>query len=69
MVAVFGQPVNEIDEKSSVDNIENWDSFRHMNLIVALEEEFGVTFNDDDISGMTNFEVIRTVLHATESNQ
>jgi acyl carrier protein len=31
------------DEMSSVD-INGWDSFAHINLIVAIEEEFGVSF-------------------------
>ena len=67
MAAVFGR--DDIDEMSSVDTIENWDSLRHINLIVALEEEFGVTFDEPDIPGMTNFAVIRSVLQAMESLQ
>ena len=31
------------EEMSSVD-IDGWDSFAHINLIVAIEEKFGVSF-------------------------
>ena len=67
MAAVFGE--DRIEDTASVDTIENWDSLRHINLIVALEEEFGVRFNEEDIPDMTNFRTIRSVLQATENNQ
>jgi acyl carrier protein len=47
---VLGVPVGELDERSSPDTIESWDSLNHMNVILALEEEFGVRFNDDRIA-------------------
>ena len=33
-----------IHAQSSVDTIERWDSLAQIDLITALEEEFGVTF-------------------------
>ena len=50
MSDVFNIDINSINDTSSPDNIENWDSLKHMNLITALEEEFGVIF-DDVIAG------------------
>ena len=46
MSAVFNLDVNTISRISSPDNIENWDSLKHMNLIIALEEEFGIEFDN-----------------------
>ena len=37
--------INNLDENTSSENVENWDSLRHMNLIVAVEEEFEIEFN------------------------
>ncbi len=62
MAAVFETEPSLINENSSPDNIENWDSIRHMNLIVALEEEFGIQFNDDQIADMTNFKLVIATL-------
>jgi acyl carrier protein len=62
MSAVFDVPIEEIDENSSPDSIGNWDSLHHMNLIIALEEEFNVTFNEDDISNMLNYKLIKLSL-------
>jgi len=35
---------------------------KHMNLIVALEEEFGVTFSEDEIVEMLNYKLIKETL-------
>ena len=42
MSAVFEIPEEQIKDNSSPDTIESWDSLKHMNLIIALEEEFEV---------------------------
>ncbi len=55
---VLDVPVEQIDEASSPESIEAWDSLRHMNLVLALEEEFGIQFTDDRIVQMLNVEAI-----------
>jgi acyl carrier protein len=64
MADVFGIDIGLINGNSSPDDIENWDSLKHMNLIVALEEEFDIEFNDDDIGNLLNFQLIsHTINH------
>ena len=62
MAAVFEVQVEDIDDNASPDTIGKWDSLRHMNLIVSLEEEFEVTFDDDDIANMLNFKLVRLTI-------
>ena len=62
MSAVLEIPANMINDESSSDSIESWDSLRQMNLIVALEEEFMIQFSDDEIMEMMNYSIIRSVL-------
>ena len=63
MLSIFREDgVSEIDENASPDTIETWDSLAHMNLIVALEEEFGVTFTNDEIMEMLNYKLIFEIL-------
>lgn len=38
----------EIDENMSSDSIPEWDSLKQMNLIVALEDEFQIQFDEDE---------------------
>jgi acyl carrier protein len=62
MAVVFEIDRSQIDENCSPDIVENWDSLRHMNMIVALEEEFQIRFSDEDIPNMTNFKIIRNII-------
>jgi acyl carrier protein len=59
---IFNIDVNSINDKSSSDSIENWDSLKHMNLLVALEEEFDVEFDDVDLENLLNFQLIHTAI-------
>ena len=62
MSDVFNIDINSINDTSSPDNIENWDSLKHMNLITALEEEFGVIFDDQEIVDSMNYALIVNIL-------
>lgn len=62
MANVFGIEVEEINEMTSVDNCEQWDSFQHMSLIVAIEEEFGLNLDDDEVLRMKDFASIIDIL-------
>jgi acyl carrier protein len=59
---VFEIDESQITNFSSPENVENWDSLGHLNLIVALEEEFELKFTDDEISEMLNFSLIEEIL-------
>ena len=55
------------DEKSIADDIrqgdfEKWDSLQHLNLIVALEGHYRITFEPEEIMAMTDLgKIIRYV--------
>lgn len=58
MSEVLGVPVPAISRNSSPDTIPAWDSLGHMNLCMALEEEFRVHFNDRQVVSMMNYDAI-----------
>lgn len=62
MSEIFKIAESEIDENSSPDSLEKWDSLGHMKLVIALEEEFGVRFSHDDIVEMISFPLIKVAL-------
>jgi acyl carrier protein len=64
MSEVLGVMPSALGESASPESVESWDSLRHMNLIVALEEEFGVVFGDDALATLTTFRGIREALAA-----
>jgi acyl carrier protein len=53
---------NQITPQSSPETIEAWDSVQHLNLVLALEQEFGVQFEPEEIDQMSNVDRILSVL-------
>ena len=56
---VFKESLNlddsKFSEKIKYNDVEEWDSIGHMTLISALEEEFKITFETDDITDFSSF--------------
>jgi acyl carrier protein len=49
---LFDVPVSQLTAESSPATLEHWDSVQHLNLVLALEEEFGVKFEPEDMEKM-----------------
>ena len=62
MSAVFEISEAEIKNDSSPDTIGSWESLKHMNLVVALEEEFEIEFTDNEIFEMMNYSLIKNII-------
>jgi len=62
MAKAFGVPVEQITDKSNQDTIENWDSLRHMHLIVFLEREFDITIPDEIVGNLISFKLIEATI-------
>jgi acyl carrier protein len=62
MAATFGVDSHSIDDEASPGNVEAWDSLRHMNLVLALEDEFGVRFPEEQIDQLISFRLIHLTL-------
>jgi acyl carrier protein len=59
---VFKIEVTAVTEDTSVDTVERWDSLTHLNLILALESEFGVSFSEEQSVEIMNYPLIKMVL-------
>ncbi len=46
---VLDQPDLEIEAESSAANVDGWDSFNQINIIVAVEARFGIKINTAEI--------------------
>jgi acyl carrier protein len=55
-------PRARITESTSIENLESWDSVRHLNLILALEQEFHMQFEPEEIDEMSDVRQILAVL-------
>jgi acyl carrier protein len=59
---VFGADVDRIDDASSPETVEGWDSMGHLNLVAALEHDFNVSIDITDVMEMVSVNKIRKVL-------
>lgn len=59
---IFGIPANQLNQASSPSNTPEWTSLKQMNLIVALEREFSISFSVKDIVEMENMALIIEIL-------
>ena len=51
---VFDDKAIELCDETTSDDIEDWDSFEHINLIVAVEEEFSFKIPMGKVISMKN---------------
>ena len=51
---IFDDKKLEIQESTNSDDIENWDSLNHINLVIAIENEFGIKFSFDELATLNN---------------
>lgn len=49
---VFNNTKLKVSEKTSAASVEGWDSFAHINLIVALEQYFKISFTTKELGSM-----------------
>ena len=40
---------SDVTPESSPETIESWDSVQHLNLVVAIEEEYGFQFSPEEM--------------------
>ncbi|MGA7080194.1 MAG: acyl carrier protein [Terriglobales bacterium] len=66
---LFGVPAERITADSSPQTLEAWDSIQHLNLVLAVEERFGLQLSPEEIEQMKNIgetaKLVESKLQAT----
>ena len=62
MSIVFAIDESKIDTNSSNQNIEAWDSLKHLSLILAIEEEFNIHFTNKETALINDFKTIVDII-------
>jgi len=61
VIEIFSTILNKqisIEDNISMNNTEEWDSLKHIEIIITLEEELDISFNNEDISNLTSIKTI-----------
>jgi len=59
---VFRLPAATVAAGISPDRIEGWDSEKHVELVVALEEQFGLLFEAEEVPELTSLEQMEAII-------
>ena len=51
--------IQKINLEDSIENISEWDSLTHVQLITAIEKEFKIKIKFDDVMIMTSIPIIK----------
>lgn len=54
LAEIFEVPADQLTAESSTATVATWDSFRHLQAILALEGEYGVQFDPARIPNLTS---------------
>ena len=58
MATVFKIDINEINEETSSDNIDQWTSLEHVDFLVKLQQEFEIELTDSQIVEMLSYPAV-----------
>lgn len=54
--------LNDISDELTYQSIPQWDSVAHMTLIAAVEDEYGIMLDTDDIIDMSSVAKAKVIL-------
>lgn len=58
LAEVFDLEPDAVGADTSTDSVEDWDSLQHLTLVLALEEEFGIHFDDEESVTLLSYPLI-----------
>jgi acyl carrier protein len=59
---VLEVPTSRITSTTSPESLDTWDSVHHLNLVLALEQEFNLQFEPEEIDQMKDIQHILDIL-------
>ncbi len=62
IASIMNVPQESLDESSSPESVDRWESMKHINLVLAIEEEFNIQFDDEQISQLYDVgSIVKTI--------
>ena len=62
VAGVLGVSPDDINDTSSMDSLSEWDSVKHLNLVLAIEDIFEISMTEEQSLEMLSFPLIKLIL-------
>jgi len=59
VAAALDVPAERVVEGTSADTLDEWDSLGHLQVILAVEKQFGVRFRTDELADLASIDALR----------
>lgn len=63
--SLFHETINdqvEVRDDLTVADVDGWTSLTHINLIYAVEDEFGIELNEEALAGLANLGDLKSMV-------
>ena len=61
---LFNDPGLDLRDDLTARDVDGWDSLNHVNLMILIEEEFGVRFTTGEVSALQDVGELKRLLAA-----
>ncbi len=65
---VFVDDALELSDSMTAEDVDGWDSLAHINLMFAIETEFGFQFSGNELAEMENIGAIKAYIEEKASS-
>ena len=59
----------EISDDSNRQNIDVWDSFNHLDILVNIEKKYGISFSTEEMAEINSYEDIYRIVKSKTDEQ
>jgi len=63
-ISILNLPKDQVDDSISTKTCQRWDSIAHINLMLAVEQQYDSFFTPEEMQEMTSYHKIVSVLKA-----
>ena len=60
---LFNNNTLTLNDDMVATDVPGWDSFNHINLMISIEEEFGIKFTYEEVAKMQNVGELKNLLN------
>ena len=59
---ILGVSESEVNDNTSYNSFERWDSLKHLELVSIFEDEFDIDVEMDDVIAMETFKKVKEIV-------